>query len=127
MFDELTRREYLEGCCHILALALHRKYDLPLVALLGEEGGEEIVVHVACEHPNDWTKIIDIEGVRSRKETEDAWYDVREAYWEDITEDWIAQEIEEDNLIDFDEDLLAEAEAVADRLMGHLRASDPKI
>lgn len=121
MFDNLTRDTFLSGYCHALALALHRKYGLELVALIGEVGGEEIIVHVACEYPGDWMMIVDVEGVRSRKGAEDVWFEVDGPYWEDVTEEWIGQAIEDGQLLELNKEILARAENVADRLVSALQ------
>lgn len=68
-FDENTVFEYTHGDCWYLALALHHKINLPVVALWGDDE----IQHVGVELPSG--DIVDIEGIWSTNDWTGYWYD----------------------------------------------------
>ena len=59
--DEAERERYTTGECHALALALHARSGLPLVALTLKEGRKTVVVHVMVEISQ--RTYLDVDGV----------------------------------------------------------------
>lgn len=118
--EDKLRRHYTTGYCHVLALALAQERDLSIVALIGWEGGEEIIVHVACEYPGDWSKVIDIDGVRERDAVAAQWPDVDDAYWTDVDPEWIHSAVACGALHDFDELDIEAAQRIARDLLSSL-------
>lgn len=106
------------GYCHAFALALHRRTDMPMVALWAREGRRWAIIHVMCEE--DEHTFWDIGGSRG---LHDILYDA------DIDPDETEIRVDPCSEADFKKwlrkgmvaitpEIMARADAAADRLLG---------
>jgi hypothetical protein len=85
-FSASIVERYTDGHCHALALALHRLAALPMIAVIGEEGGELCVAHVMVAHPSSMDLAIDVRGVRPVRDIVESYYDLHEPFTRFVTE-----------------------------------------
>lgn len=113
--------QYAYGDCDILALALHRKYGLPIraVVFIDEEDGEEGYSHVWVSYQG---KALDIWGVRSEAEIEQAWIieDDQGGQIKSVSEEWLLSTLPQRQRVNLPERV---AQALVDftKLHGPLR------
>jgi hypothetical protein len=107
-FTDLVRKPYLEGECHVLALALQREYGWRLGAVL-EQGEDEFVAHVFALDAED--RAIDACGQRPYEQMKEEWdsYSTEIASFEEVTAVDIAYWIKSNQLFEYTEEDLAEA------------------
>lgn len=92
-----------------------------MVAIWGEEGGDECLAHLAVEHPADPAWVIDALGVRPLRDAIEQYHDLAGPWSDTASVADIRRWIEdEDRLHELDATDLADANAVAERMLAAL-------
>jgi hypothetical protein len=123
--DPTARQTYLEGMCHVLALAISRRTGWPMLALRGTEGGENTVAHVCVEYGHDTSLGLDVRGLMPLSEMMDSHDNVDDLWSEPIDEDELLAIIEDECLlVAYTDEDIEEADRLAEILVARVSDTD---